>query len=249
MFSSFLDPNFAGAFFVLYFLFLFGMTIDYIKHNKINYSLILSLISLISLVAILLTYSRSALIMLIVGSTTLFLLKKQKKLIFLILGVAVIFFVIAANNFYIESLNLLRTASSNARLESASHALVIIKDNPIIGVGFNAYRYAQVKYGFVKENNDGALSHSGAGTDNSFLFVLATTGVIGLIFYLYMWFKILKTQGNKTMGSIVIASIVGIFVNSFFINSLFYSSIMLWMWILIGISSSFDSKLKESKSP
>ncbi|OGH20337.1 MAG: hypothetical protein A3D74_04310 [Candidatus Levybacteria bacterium RIFCSPHIGHO2_02_FULL_37_13] len=242
MFSTFLDPNFAGAFFVLYFLFVFGLTMHFIKSKKKNYPMFLSLLSACSVVAIFLTYSRSALIMLIIGSTTLFLLKKQKKLIIMILTISVIFFVITANNFYIENLNLLRTASSKARLESASHAIEIIKDNPVLGVGFNAYRFAQSKYGFIKEDN-GALSHSGAGTDNSFLFVLATTGVVGLISYLFIWFnifkrafRILNSNGlQETMSAILIASIVGIFANAFFINSLFYPSIMLWMWTLVGL--------------
>lgn len=237
MFSSFLDPNFAGAFFALYFILVFDLTIVYLKSNKKNYSLFLSLLSISTLVAILLTYSRSALTMLIAGSFTLLFLKKQKKLIFMILGLAVIFFVIASKNFYIENLNLLRTASSKARLESASHAITIIQDNPVFGVGFDAYRYAQVRYGFIQGDRD-MLSHSGAGTDNSFLFVLATTGVVGLTFYLYMWFKVLKSQGDKTTTSVIIASTVGIFANSFFINSLFYPSIMLWMWVLIGLRES-----------
>lgn len=242
MFSSFLDPNFAGAFFVLYFILVFGLTIGFLKDSKKNYSLFLSLLSLCSLVAILLTYSRSALIMLIVGSTVLLFLKKQKKLIFMILGLAVIFFVIASKNFYIENLNLLRTASSKARLDSYSHAVAIVRDNPVLGVGFNAYRYAQVKHGFIKKDKD-ALSHSAAGTDNSFLFVLATTGAVGLAVYIFMWISILKSQRDKTISSIIIASTLGIFANALFINSLFYPSIMLWMWVLIGLSS----EIKENK--
>jgi len=242
MFSSFLDPNFAGTFFALYFILVFGLTIDYINSKKKNRSLFLSLLSISTLLAILLSYSRSALIMLIAGSITLLVLKKQKKLIFMILGLAVIFFVIASKNFYIESLNLLRTTSSKARLESASHAITIIQDNPILGVGFNAYRHAQVRYGFIREEAK-FPSHSRSGTDNSFLFVLATTGVVGLASYLFIWFSILKNAfkklnyngSQKTMPAIVIASIVGIFANAFFINSLFYPSIMLWMWVLVGL--------------
>jgi len=269
MFSSFLDPNFAGAFFVLYFILVFGLTIDFLKRDKKNYSLFLSLLSISTLLAILLTYSRSALIMLIVGSFTLFFLKKQKKLVFMILAMFVIFFIIASKNFYTENLNLLRMASSKARLESASHAVTIIRDNPILGVGFNAYKYAQVKYGFIKEDKE-IVSHSAAGTDNSFLFVLATTGVVGLASYLFIWFKILKnayyykrhsgdsersvedsrisnrerrfwTSQNdaslfqKTISVVILASSIGIFANAFFINSLFYPSIMLWMWVLVGL--------------
>jgi len=249
MFSSFLDPNFAGAFFVLYFLLLSGLLLDSFEKKqrlkKGNLGIIaLFLSGLVTLIAIILTYSRSAYIMLLVGAITFLILKKQKKIA---VGFILVFFMLIVyfSNLRIEGMNPLRIASSEARLESASHAITIIRNNPILGVGFNAYRYAQVRYGFIQEDSD-MLSHSGAGTDNSFLFVLATTGIIGFTAYIYMWLKILSytfkvpAQNNfqKTIACVVIASTVGIFVNALFINSLFYPSIMLWMWVLIGLRES-----------
>ena len=249
IFSSFLDPNFAGAFFVLYFLLLSGLLLDSFEKKqrlkKGNLGIIaLFLSGLVTLIAIILTYSRSAYIMLLVGAITFLILKKQKKIA---VGFILVFFMLIVyfSNLRIEGMNPLRIASSEARLESASHAITIIRNNPILGVGFNAYRYAQVRYGFIQEDSD-MLSHSGAGTDNSFLFVLATTGIIGFTAYIYMWLKILSytfkvpAQNNfqKTIACVVIASTVGIFVNALFINSLFYPSIMLWMWVLIGLRES-----------
>jgi len=164
-----------------------------------------------------------------------------------------------------EGVKLLRTASLISRSEYLNNAIIIFIDHPVLGVGFNSYRYAQHRYGFIDDISL-KTSHAGSGTDNSFLFVLATTGIIGFTVYLYMWFKILKnayynkrhsgersdsriskrgwrfwTSQNdaslfqKTISVVILASSIGIFVNAFFINSLFYPSIMLWMWVLIGL--------------
>ncbi len=224
MFSIFLDPNFAGAFFVLFFLFLFNLFFK--KKNKF-----IGLLILLTLGAIFLTFSRSALIMLIVSSSLLFISMNKKILIGLLLGIILLVLIISSKYFNVENINLFRVVSTEARLETARNAIKIIQDHSIFGVGFNAYRYAQNRYGFRSEAN--AISHADASSDNSFLFVMATTGIIGFILYLFLWLRLLKVA-----SILAIASVVGVFVDSMFINSLFYPFIMLWMWIVIGLTES-----------
>jgi O-antigen ligase len=225
MFSVFLDPNFAGAFFVLFFLFLLSF---FFKKRNILTGLLL----IFTLGAIFLTFSRSALIMLIVSSSLLFILMQKKKLILILLLIVIMVLATSSRYFNIENINLFRIASSEARLKTAGDALLIFKNNPLIGVGFNAYRYAKYHYGLSRENSI-IVSHADSGTDNSFLFVLATTGIIGFILYLFLWLRIAK------MTSILAAaSILGVFVDSMFINSLFYPPIMLWLWIIVAIRES-----------
>jgi len=221
MFSVFFDPNFAGAFFVLFFLFL--VTI-FLKRKTAS----VGLLSVLTLGAVFLTFSRSALVMLIVSSSLLFVLMDKKKLILLLL--IFVFIVLSASSKYfnIANINLFRAVSSEARIETAKNAIRIIKDHPIFGVGFNAYRYTQFMYRFRKEVN--INSHADSAPDNSFLFVMATTGIIGFILYLFIWFRVLKIA-----STLVIASVLGIFVDSMFINSLFYPFIMLWLWIVIAL--------------
>ena len=134
----------------------------------------------------------------------------------------------ASAYFNIENVNLFRAVSSEARLETAGNALLIIKNNPLIGVGFNSYRYAQFRYGL--RNRANAQSHADSAPDNSFLFVIATTGIVGFILYLFLWVRVFKIS-----SVLAIASITGVFINSMFINSLFYPFIMLWLWIIIAI--------------
>lgn len=223
MFSIFLDPNFAGAFFVLFFLYLLDR---YLKRMTLPTGLIL----ILTLIAVFLTFSRSALIMLLISSSLQLILLNRKVLIALLFGIVLIAFVISSRFFNVENMNLLRTVSSEARIETSENALKIIRKNPVMGIGFDAYRYAQLRYGF-RSNQSGVASHADAGADNSFLFVLATTGIVGFLLYSFMWFRILKS-----VNSLAIASIVGIFANSLFINSLFYPFIIFWLWIIIALS-------------
>lgn len=242
MFSVFLDPNFAGAFFVLLLFLALGLITFYIKSKKLIYAILLSSLAGFTAIGIFLTYSRSALIMFFVGSFVFFVLISKKRVMILILAVFVIVFVISSKNFNIENTNFLRISSSKARLYVADRALTIIKDHPVFGVGFNAYRYAQIKYGFTGQK-ELIVSHADAGTDNSFLFVLATTGLIGFAAYIYLWYKISNNLYicfkqniglDKIIPLVLLSSLVGVFLASLFINALFYPFIMVWMWILLG---------------
>lgn len=224
MFSVFLDPNFAGAFFVLFFLFLVRL---FLKKKNV----LIGLLLILTLGTIFLTFSRSALLMLVVSSSLLFILLNKKIWIAIMLGIILLVLVISSKYFYIENINLFRVFSSEARLATAKKAIEIIQNRPIFGVGFNAYRYAKLGYN-LRNDNSIAISHADAGVDNSFLFVLATTGIIGFVLYLFLWFRIFKIA--SILG---IASIAGVFINSMFINSLFYPFIMLWLWIILALSA------------
>ena len=246
MFSTFLDPNYAGVFFVLYLIFLLSIFLYFFENNKMMHAGIVGLISVFTLASIFLTYSRSALITLLASAIIFCALTKKLKWIIGLILVWGVFVVIYSKSFYIENINLLRIASVEARIDSAIIAIQIIKDNPFLGVGFNTYRYVQTEYGF--RNPVGAsISHADAGTDNSFLFIFATTGIIGLILYLNFILNTIKrsyisyrkrTNRNiqKYISVIIIASMGGIIINSLFINSLFYSFILVWMWILLGLN-------------
>lgn len=225
VFGTFLDPNFAGAFFVLAFILILGLILKY-KSRVLIIGLALTFI------ATLFTYSRSAYLMFVITISVFLILVGKKRLLVVILILFVAGVLLLPKNLPSEGVNLLRIASIQSRHDSAQNALTIFKDDPVFGVGFNAYRYAQLRYGFIEK----ADVHSGGGTDNSFLFVLATTGIVGLLVFIYLLYKILAVAKitNTITSKIVVAGILGLCVNSFFINSLFYESILAWFWVLIG---------------
>jgi len=243
MFGSFFDPNFFGAFLVLYFLFVLNQVIpcravtNVPKRfaKQLRHPVFLILVLLGTLIAIVLTYSRSAYLMLVVGLVTFFLFKKPSKKIILysLIFISVSFISFFSLTKYSEGTNLFRINSTKARITTSQNALIIFEKNPLLGVGFNAYRYAQERYGFTKQN-DTIADHGAAGADNSFLFVLATTGIIGFLAYANLWGKIFVLNKKRAL---VISSMTALFFDAFFINSLFYPFIVVWMWVIIGIES------------
>lgn len=240
MFSTFLDPNFTGAFLVLYGLFVSGLILQEVRRGRFKISVFLMGILVLTFVAVFLTFSRSALVMLVVGFVVFLILIKRKRLIFVVLAAILLFAIIASPKFNVENINLFREASSKARLDNYSLALKLALDRPILGVGFNSYRYAKRSYG-IASGWTNAPSHADAGVDNSFLFVLVTTGILGLSAYLWMWIGILQRAFRlyryklNIWPVVVVSSIISLFINSFFINSLFYSAIMFWVWIFVGL--------------
>lgn len=238
LFSSFLDPNFAGAFFALFFLFSISFIPDFIKDKKWLRFSIVSTVAVLTLGALYLTYSRSALIMLIVSvAAYLYLINKKRLVVFILLGILLAIFILP-KSFQTEGTNFLRSASSNARVEGVKEALGVIQKNPIYGVGFNAYRYARNQQGLSGPNWQ--ISHGAAGTDNSFLFVLATTGVIGFVVFLWLLYKIfslglINIKKNK-LSVVLLSLIAGLIFNSLFINSLFYVLILEWVWIMSALT-------------
>lgn len=253
MFSVFLDPNFTGAFFVLYFLFIGGklyqllqrFSYKQLRKNKteLKQGVFMSSILIFTFIAICLTFSRSALLMLLVGLGTFLILINKKKLIVMMLFVLVFFALIASPHFYVENINLFREASGKARLENYATAVKIIQEQPLTGIGFNSYRYAKESYG-IPSGWTHVPSHADAGVDNSFLFVLVTTGIPGLLIYLWLWAVVLRRafylyrQKSNIMALIVFSSSLALFTSALFINSLFFPAFMLWIFILIGLMES-----------
>jgi O-antigen ligase len=238
MFSTFLDPNFAGAFFVLFFLFSLNFVVKHFQKKEVAKTLALFSISVSALVVSYLTYSRSALIMLITAAVTYLIIQRQKKLIVVVLiGLVAIIFLLP-KSFTTEGTNFLRQTSSLERLDSLQTGVNIFQQSPVFGVGFNAYRYAQHKVGL--NNIYWQITHSGAGTDNGFLFVLTTAGIVGLCAFSYLLlniFSLAKKNFRKNMYSVVLFSgLAGLIIDGLFVNSLFYVLILEWIWILSALT-------------
>lgn len=226
MFSTFLDPNFAGSFFVLYAIFIFNQLLKADKKLK----WIFLVISILTIGAVFLTFSRSAILMFFVSSFIYFSARISQKVAFVVLALFILIPFFFTKLPQSEGTNFFRTASSTSKIHSQQNAIKIIIDHPVFGIGFNAYRYAQKQYGFITKES-AFPDHSGAGTDNSYLFVLATSGIIGFLAYASLWRLFFLRYKHDAL---VIASLGGLFVNAFFLNSLFYPMIMAWLWILFG---------------
>jgi len=236
LFSTFLDPNFAGMYLVLFLIFQLPLINNVVKAKTVISRLFFFLLFILTTLAIFLTYSRTAYSMAIIGVLTYFILS-HKKIYGLIAVIVVIVGIGIFSNTKIEGLNPFRTASTYARVDSIKNAVNIIQENPVFGVGFNAYRYAQIRYGF-REEVTRYPTHADSGTDNSFLFLFATTGIVGFVAYIYFLYKLFKTvYVKKSVFRITfLSSLVSWMIGSLFINGLFYPEMMFWMWSLYAIT-------------
>jgi O-antigen ligase len=222
--STFFDPNFVGAYLSL------GLAVLLDKFFSKKWSHADSLFFVILLVALLLTFSRSAWLMFASIVLVFGIFKSRTLLLVSALVLFSAYFAVPRIQTRIAGVTD-PADSAQFRLVSWSNAWQITKDNLVFGVGFNAYRYAQESYGFLTV--DTVDTHSGSGTDSSLLLVLATTGIIGFAFYgVGLIDMCLKFKAKPFILGLAIFA--GLVVESTFINSLFYPQIMLWFFVLLG---------------
>ncbi len=164
-------------------------------------------------------------------------LKGQLKVLAISLVLLVLSIIFLPKNLQGEGVNLLRTASIYSRVEAYKDASAIVQKNPILGIGFNAYRYAQ-----VREDVGGAkvmTSHAGAGVSNSYLFILATTGIVGFLMFIYAVIVLLRNIAiDKKLGAqkySVLAMSSAVLVGSLTENILFYSFVLIILAMYGGI--------------
>lgn len=234
--STFLDPNFSGGLEII----AFAIATSLFLNSKKTIYLIVSLITFSTLI---LTFSRSSYLGLLVVIFTIGILKSPKILVAFLLALIVSFLAIPqVKSRVIGALTLDET--SQARIESWQKALQIFSDNAAFGVGFNTYRFAQANYGFFSSDQPEG-GHSGAGTDSSILLVAATTGIVGVISYLVFLLNVGKTFAKNLLGNPLslgaTASFLGLLVHSQFVNSLFFPQIMLCLFFLLGLAASHDN--------
>jgi len=227
--STFFDPNFTGGYLSLS----LGMALGALLLKKLKFTFWeICIFIVIPASALFLTFSRSSWAMFAV---TLFLLGLLRVRKLLLLGVVLAFFAyFAVPRVQTRISGVTDPADSAAfRLVSWKNSIEIAKDHLGLGVGYNAYRYAQYDYGFFEAGKLGG--NAGAGSDSSLLFVLATTGVTGLFFFLLglaTFFVRSRDEIDRDWKIIIFALFCGLLLQSQFINSLFYPQI-LFFWIPI----------------
>jgi O-antigen ligase len=146
-----------------------------------------SILAVCFMIALVGTFSRSAYTAFILGILVLFISQKKWKVLLITLGLFVVFAAFMPKPFG-EGVNLLRTASIEARTKDYQLALSLWKNKPLFGYGYNRIGSAKEQLNIVPEND---RSHALASFHNSFLVILVSTGGIGLILFLFMlgkWF-------------------------------------------------------------
>jgi len=220
MTGTFLDPTFLGLILVL------GAIIALQK----KYYLVVLFLTL----SIALTYSRSSYLALFIVFLLDFVKFRNLKR-FIICNLAFVIFLFVLPKGIGEGTTLTRTVSGNNKLINYTETIEIIKKSPLYGVGFNNICSARKIYMNDTMNDTNLESHACSGSDSSLLFLLATTGVVGLILFINF---VLNTPRDVVIS----ISFIAILIHSIFANSLFYPHIMFWMFALVGLKGEVDDK-------
>ena len=243
--STFFDPNFVGGFLVMNLALVVALSLEVESWEK--FDLFKAVIAIIILLAIVLTFSRSTYLMFVVTMGLIGLIRSRKVLVLgILIGVLTIVLIPRVQERIVGGfINI--DPSASFRFQSWEKGWEIAKDNLAIGVGYNSYRYAQIKYDFIQPWSESDVNaYSASGVDSSLLLVLATLGLPG--FFIYLLFILqqayigakgyLRSRSpySKVASLTVFAVVIGLLVHSQFVNSLFYPFILEWLIILVGVA-------------
>lgn len=210
IFSTLFDPNFVGIIVVLTFI-LHGYILTELPEwaKRVGFTAIV--------IALPLTYSRGSWIAWFVGLFVRAIYRKEiVQIVMWAIAAAILLPFLPQPGG--EGVNLLRTISIESRIANSRDAINIFLSSPLLGVGFNTLGDMNIH--------------------NSWLFILATTGILGFVSFGWIWWNALGGDDDKTsshpLKELLFISFVAVGVHSLFDNSLFYPHVMLWMWVLIG---------------
>lgn len=246
---GFLGPNEYGSFHAIYTLFIMGIII-FDKHlwRRLAY-FILICFNMYSLVY---SYSRGAYVGILVGAFFISILEKRILLIpiliflifwktFLPLSVQQrIEGTIVDDNSRNDTISLGGAELATAgRTEVWADAIRFFLKNPIFGTGYNSYQRL-----------------TGVDTHNVYLKCMAEQGIIGIVIYLWLYIKALRSgwdlykmsenQLVKAFGFGFLCAVIGSIVVNFFGDRWTYIQIGGLYWIFWGMVDQENSKIKTS---
>jgi len=249
--STWLDPNFIGGLLAFISCILLGLTLHL---KKLKDKIGISIIIVILVSALFLTFSRSAYLSFGAGLFVVSLLKSRKiliiALILAILGIATSDRARERTAELVQSVTAVFTETSQTpdptaklRIQSYQQTLYLIEKRPLLGSGYNNLRAVNHQEGFIKD----PTIHSAGGSDSSLLTILATTGILGFIPFILLYLISLKTtyqnwrktKSTRLLRGYNLGLLGGIFallVHSLFVNSLLFSPILIFFWICLGLT-------------
>lgn len=241
--SSFLEnSNNLGAYSILS---IFIVIMFMIKCNKKSGKIFFGFLSLLLFINIIASQSRNALIGLFIGSLLVAILY-DKRFIILSIILPIILFIIPQSRLRI--LQIFDPVQNVSRFKIWEAAKMMIKDNPIFGIGYENF---QLNYPIYVGNNRGTLlvwdGFKTLHPHNIFLKIQCELGVLGTIAFilficisLITLIKLSNKHTDKNISSIVIGITSG-FIALQFMNLIdnFYGApkVILSMFVILGISN------------
>jgi O-antigen ligase len=231
--STWYDPNFLGGFLGLAAIIVLSRILVFLKETKSwqnkNIILVFSWIIGLSIIvgALMLTYSRSALLAFLIGVSIVTILISRRTFFLVIIILAII--VMSNPRLQARIQGAIQVdVTASLRIQSWLQTLDDIDKNPIWGIGYNTIKYQTI---VPSELN------SSSGRDSSLLTLWLTGGIIGLGLFIIIifnsiiraWQKLSKSGLERTWGVVIIGGWALILVHSMFVNSIFFPHILIFL--------------------
>lgn len=236
--STWFDPNYLGGLFAVCAAITLAISMSHSFRQARWWWIATALLSL----AEVLTFSRSGYVGFVLALGFVVLIRSRAVAFLGLLAlISVVVFVPRVQERVIG----IRTVDETAQLRLVSYrnAFTVIGDHPYFGIGYNLYKYVQVEYNFLEKTTE----HSASGSDSSILSIWVTTGTIGVVVYLWLFFALLrelwKTWRDTTLPRVwqgfglgAFAGVLGLIAHSQFVNGLQYPHLMEVVWLLVAIA-------------
>ena len=220
--GTFFDPTFLGLIIV------FGLLVSISRYTEVKKKFYIAIIIFL-LISLAFTYTRACFLAFFAGGAIMaFMKKKIRGFIGILIGLVALILVLPTSGNLSNKLT--RTFSIEARFQNYKEAMTIIKKHPLMGVGYNNFCVARNLYIGEEE----FASHACSGADSSLLLILGTTGIVGLMVFAGMIFKIKLFIKNDNYGVLLIAAFASVIIHSLFSNSMFYPLTLGYIVILLG---------------
>jgi putative inorganic carbon (hco3(-)) transporter len=186
------DPNFYAQLVVV----IVPLTLERFLHEKHTGMRLLALWGfLMSVMTVIITYSRGGLLSMVVALLIFFWFypPKRSHVPFIIMGVVAFFLVLPpsyldrlftlTDYFGVPSSSRVEELSLQGRLSENLAALEMVKENPLFGVGLNSFSFL---FPYYSKGLGLALVATEREAHNLYLETLAETGIVGLTFFMFL---------------------------------------------------------------
>lgn len=136
----------------------------------------------------LLTYSRGFYISFLITFFIFLIEKRLIKYIFIIFIIFITVIIVILPRPFGEGVNLKRTFSIQARIDDYKRGVKIFRKSPLLGIGYNRLRYEKQRSSVVESSS--FQNHASMSFQSSFLIILTTAGILGLISFIATLFQI-----------------------------------------------------------
>jgi hypothetical protein len=246
--STLLDPNIAAGYILIFVMIALSF---YLHRMKGWFWICMTLLT-----ALALTLSRGGVLGFIIG---LFVLlsgaarKRALKVLVVLVLLGVVLYPALKPELEERERLTLENESALIRIADWLRMFEIVRDNPIAGIGFNTFGFVGLNYGIA---NEGAVAF---GLEGDLFMILVMTGVVGLILYLGIFWRMLgklkqlRQSSNevwdKAFSQGMKAAFWAILASGFFTTLLLYPEIMGIIWVLWAIAECLQRDVDTTALP